>query len=417
MDKEISLSEISEVPSVESVGRGVPAEANRPSAESYLPMRQEELVEFLIGRGGLGAAEAGQFRLLCNLLHMVLHQDFHQHQELLKRQYAPFDPDTETRPVAQDRTKSRGELLDEFMGSLSEVLTAAHYRPLAPEDLDYALSGATYWGLDLQINRSIFDRLMIYVRGDDARSRVHRSLNTRFRSRIIDLEIYQRLVLVVKLRSEEVVSETIDTESLYIKVFREIPKLDLEMLLPGARPRMRLLDAGKIGGSSLTGIFSLSKMAMETVLAGKLKWLTLGFGALAYAFQSFLGYRRTKAAYVHSQTQQLYYQNLDNNAGAFCKLIDEAEDEEIKESILAYYMLSTRAPVDWTLNNLAKAVEELVRSATGTNCQFQVRDAVGKLERLGLLLGNTSQLRACPIPKAIHQLGEHWQGLCPTQEE
>jgi hypothetical protein len=214
---------------------------------------------------------------------------------------------------------------------------------------------------------------------------------------------------VVKLAKDVEAGESIDTSALYLKVFREIPKLDLEMLLPGTRARIRLLDAGKIGGSSVTGIFSLSKMAMETVLAGKLKWFSLGIGALAYAIQSFLGYRRTKAAYVHSMTQQLYYQNLDNNAGAVCRLIDEAEDEEIKETILAYYLLWTCGNQIQTVSELGQEAERLVQTATGASINFQPSDALAKLQRLGLLSGNSRQLKAIDLDLAIQQLKDHWR--------
>jgi hypothetical protein len=371
-------------------------------------LRKDELIDLLVNGVGLEKSIALEFRKLCTLIATILHQEFHARQEHLKTAYAPFDPDTDTRPLNRSSARPRGIMIDEFLNSLSEVLTAAHYHPLDPEDLDYALSGATYWGLDLQINRNIFDRLMIYVRGDSARSRVQRDFSTYFRSRLVDLEIYERLVLVVKLRPEFLATDGVDTDNVYLKMFREIPKLDLEMLLPGTRPRIRLLDAGKIGGSSVTGIFSLSKMALEYAFFGKLKWLMLAIGTFAYAAQSFLGYRRTKAAYVYSMTQQLYYQNLDNNAGVFCRLIDEAEDEETKETILAYFVLWNRAPQDWTAQTLADAVSKLLREHTGENYQFEARQAIAKLERLGLLTHNAGRLEAVDPGEGLRRLSQRW---------
>jgi hypothetical protein len=191
-------------------------------------------------------------------------------------------------------------------------------------------------------------------------------------------------------------------------MFREIPKLDLEMLLPGTRPRIRWFDAGKIGESSVTGIFSLWKMIVEYVLLGKLKWLMVAVCTLAYAFQSFLGYRRTKAAYLYSMTQQLYYQNLDNNAGAFCRLIDEAEDEETKEVILAFYFLWRDADQAWTPDRLAERIDKLLRDQTGDGCQFQARAAIAQLQRLGLLT-NSDRLQAIAPAEAIQRLADRWK--------
>jgi hypothetical protein len=383
------------------------------AAEPYIPARKDEIIELLVTSGSLEKGDATRFRKLCGLIEMILHQEFHTRQEHLKRLYAPFDPDSDTRPLAG----AREELIGEFLENLSEVLSAARYHPLAPDDLEYALSGATYWGLDLQMNRDIFDRLMIYVRGEGARSRVQRDVSTWFRARVVDLEIYQRLVLVVKLRKDCMSHDGIDTDNLYLKMFREIPQLDLEMLLPGTRPRIRLLDAGKIGGSSVTGIFSLGKMALEYAILGKLKWLMVAFGTLAYAAQSFLGYRRTKAAYVYSMTQQLYYQNLDNNAGAFGRLIDEAEDEETKEAILAYFFLWRHGAEDWTPQRLAEEITKLVRQRTGDRFCFEARQAIAKLERLGLLVENADRLEAIEPGKALLKLSQRWGGYIADEYE
>ena len=247
-----------------------------------------------------------------------------------------------------------------------------------------------------------------YVRGDNPALRVRRDLGTWFRRREIELDVYERLVLAVKLRPKPGVTEGADTENVYLKAFREIPKLDVEMLLPGTRPRMRWFDTAKIGGSSVTGIYGLAKMGLTTLFGIKLTWLMITLGAFAYAWQSFLGYRRTKADYISSMTQQLYYQNLDNNGGVFCRLIDEAEDEETKEVILAYFLLWRRADETWTPDRVGQEVEKLVREQTGDCCRFQAREAIVKLERLGLLTSDPNRLQAIEPPRALEQLAERW---------
>jgi hypothetical protein len=369
-----------------------------------VPLRREELFELLVRQGKLSGSDALDFRKLCKLITAVFHQNYHEHQKQLKRLYAPFDPDSETRPLERGTHRPRGELLDEFLANFSEVLTAAHYRPLEPKELEFALTGATYWGLDLQINRDIFDRLMIFVRGDMSLSRVRRDVSTWFRSRVFDLEVYQRLVLVVKLKQSGVAGELIDTDNLYLKMFREIPKLDLEMLLPGTRARIRWADATKIGGSSLAALWSLVRF----IIYSKFTWFMLALGAFSYGLQSFLGYRRTKAEYVYSMTQQLYYQNLDNNVGVFCRLIDEAEDEETKEVILAYYFLWRDADQAWTPDRLAERIDKLLRDQTGDGCQFQARAAIAQLQRLGLLT-NSDRLQAIHPAEAIQRLADRWR--------
>jgi hypothetical protein len=107
-------------------------------------------------------------------------------------------------------------------------------------------------------------------------------------------------------------------------------------------------------------------------------------------------------------TQQLYYQNLDNNAGVFCRLIDEAEDEETKETILAYFFLWSRAAEDWTAPRLAEEIPKLLRQHTGDNYQFEARPAIAKLERLGLLTHNAGRLEAVEPAEGLRRLSQRW---------
>ena len=51
-----------------------------------------------------------------------------------------------------------------------------------------------------------------------------------------------------------------------------------------------------------------------------------------------LTYRtNTKRRYMLNMTQSLYYQNLDNNAGVLLRLLEEGEQQEACEAILAYF--------------------------------------------------------------------------------
>jgi hypothetical protein len=375
------------------------------SRTAFVPLSKDRLIDVIVRHGKLADLEA-QFRALCHRIEAVIHCEFHTRQEQLKRLYAPFDPDSDVRPVQCGGNASRWDTLEEFLGGLIHVLDAANFRPLSDKELERALSGSTYWGLDLQINREIFDRLMIFVRGEGALGRVRADLGTWFRPREVELEVFDRLVLIVKLKSADSARDLIDSDSVYLKMFREIPKLDIEMLLPGTKPRMRWADTAKIGSSSVGGFYGLIKMIFSQLVGMKLTWLMLALGAFSYAWQSFVGYRRTKADYIHSMTEQLYYLNLDNNTGVFCRLIDEAEDEETKETILSYYLLWRWPDEPWTPDRLASEAEKLLMEQTGERCAFQAREAIAKLERLGLLRHDRKEMRVLEPHEASANLGE-----------
>ena len=124
---------------------------------------------------------------------------------------------------------------------------------------------------------------------------------------------------------------------------------------------MTWMDQGKIIFPTVTGaavtIAKIVKGALFVAVAGTI-WGMIALcafiiGAIGYGVRSFLGYLRTKDRYQLSLTRNLYYQNLDNNAGVMFRLLDEAEEQESREAILAYYLLWKRAPAEgWTENEL-----------------------------------------------------------------
>ena len=107
---------------------------------------------------------------------------------------------------------------------------------------------------------------------------------------------------------------------------------------------------------------------------------------MGYGIRSFYGYLNTKQKYQLNLTQSLYYQNLDNNAGALYRLLDEAEEQENREAILAYFFLWRKAPASgWSAEELDHSIEAFLEPHAGRKIDFEVDDALAKLERLLLI--------------------------------
>ena len=89
-------------------------------------------------------------------------------------------------------------------------------------------------------------------------------------------------------------------------------------------------------------------------------------GTLGDGVKSFFGYLRTKDKYQLNLTRNLYYQNLDNNAGVVFRLLDEAEEQECREAVLAYYMLWRHASDEgWTQDTLDREAERFLQEQLG----------------------------------------------------
>ena len=223
-----------------------------------------------------------------------------------------------------------------------------------------------------------------------------------------------------RLRPERRLSRVLDTHDVYIKLFKDIPKADLDMLLPGTEVKMSLVDRAKIALPTLSGVSIAVWKAVQTSLVvaaaglySSLAMLGLVGGTLGYGVRSFYGYLNTKQKYQLNLTQSLYYQNLDNNAGAIYRLLDEAEEQENREAMLAYFYLWHEAPAEgWSEQELDEQIEAFLRNATAHEVDFEVSDALEKLMRFDVVSqGADGRYRALPIERAIEVLGRRWASL------
>ena len=82
--------------------------------------------------------------------------------------------------------------------------------------------------------------------GDVIGTRFRRPLAICMRSEAVEVPIYQRLVVIFHLRPDRKLSKYLDTQDVYIKLFKDIPKADLDMLLPGTQVKMSLFDRVRI---------------------------------------------------------------------------------------------------------------------------------------------------------------------------
>jgi hypothetical protein len=220
-------------------------------------------------------------------------------------------------------------------------------------------------------------------------------------------------VIIMKLRQHKRLGREIDTSDVFLKIFKDIPKADLEMLLPGARVQMPGLTKWKMGGSLFGGLGYMLYTIMRSFLAAVVLGVAYLLGPLValfgYGYKQWYGYQVTKQAYSLQLTQSLYYQNLDNNAGVLFHLLDEAEEQECREAMLAYYYLWRFAGErGWSPANLDDYVEMDLERLAGIQVDFEIEDALDKLEKLNIVEKIEGRYRAFPIEKALEMLDWKW---------
>jgi hypothetical protein len=387
--------------------------------EHFIPLRKAELTRLLADQEA-DADRRQQFLRLCALLEALFHHQYHEYLEVLKQLYEPFNPDSVTRELRTLTDQQREAVIPDLFERFTHLLERANYRHLSRQEIERVVGIASDWGLRLQVDFQRFERLEVFVCGDISQQRTRKHWRNLYRPQPVSVPLYQRLVMIFRLRDTDEPGrrqEEVDPRWVYIKMFKNIPKQDVDMLLPGSKFKMSPLDYGRVMLPTLSGLaivaFRLFQGALLLVFAGiygMLAFLGLVGGTLGYAFRSVMGYLRTKDKYRLVLTRRLYYQNLDNNAGVFFRILDNAEEQEFREAVLAYAMLDRRArPDGWDAERLDQEAEDWLSDVLSMSIDFEVHDALDKLDRLGCATRTEDgRWQALPLTEALATLTRRW---------
>ncbi|UTW13035.1 TMEM143 family protein [Marinobacterium rhizophilum] len=392
----------------------------------FIPYRRKDLLAWclqdLATQPESLACQRAALIQFCNLLDSVFHHDFRVLIESLKDSYATQAPDADTRamPRLQATEPAGGE---DFATALGVLLEKANYEVISQEDLNQALAQSSVFKVSLKVDFDDFSQVLLFCRGEAKRTEQLSSCFGLFR-REIEFVNYDRVVLYLRFRNEGA-----QAGSTLLKLFQNVPKADLEMLFPNTHVRMRTIDKLLIGIPALVsgGIVLSTKLGASLVVLGSLLgfWLGLrtqpvelneavvmvlltGVAALGgYLWKQFNTFKNRKLRFMQALTQNLYFKNLDNNAGVFHRLADDAEEEEVKEAMLAYYqLLIADAPLSRA--ELDRRIEQRFAEQLGCRLDFEIDDALHKLQALALVHEAEGLLRAVPLNEAIGLLNRRW---------
>lgn len=419
--------------------------ASSSNRERFIPIRKAELVKRLSVSELVSPDDRDDYRLFSKILESFFHFEFHFQTEMLKENYQPFNPDSDTlitqRLDERALQDSEKRLMQDFKG----VLNQANYQQIEESDLAYAMNRESLFRINLVVDFNDFDNQLIFRRG----TRSHRVRRTKwlFRQEEVAVTVYDRVALILKYKGANYFEarqrkvENFTPGSMIVKLFKNIPKGDLEMLFPNAQVRMKLKDKLLMGGVAVGGgITVMLKAGAGLVAMASILWLmtrtmiasggripALGpveisgmvggvtaLGAIgAFLFKQWNGYKNRKIKFMKTLGDSLYFKNLDNNAGVFYHIIADAEEEEFKESLLAYvFLLSSEAGM--TASALDESIEEWFEKTYGIGIDFEIGDALDKLKRLDLCTvddGNAAgepKWRSRPFKQACAVLDKRW---------
>ncbi len=380
--------------------------------QRFIPVHEDDLIEDLIHYANWSDEKNIQFQQICHIFVMLYHARSHKSLQKLKRAYRPFNPDPDTLELRSLQPTERHRLLKALINELSYVLERANFEILQLTELNQALNKKSPYGVEVSVNFDEFEELAVFYRGSALQTATRREWQRLFlRKKTTEIQIFRRLFLLLKLKTTE---QDNQNDVVYLKLFKNIPASDLEMLFPNTRVKMTAFDKLKLsmtGGGGAIGsiIATISKITAAsnpyTIIVA-----IAGFGAVMWRQVANIFNHRTK--YMATLAKNLYYYNLNNNLGSIAHLIELGEAEDCKEAILAYFFLSHQPQPRHTLASLDQTIETYLKAQYGLHVDFEIEDGLGKLKKSGLIeVHPNGELSAISLTDAQQKLNAEWDNL------
>ncbi len=400
--------------------------------ERFIPVSTEALIATLIDRNEISKQKQA-FQLFCDRYRSLYHSQTYPNYQRLTRYYAPFNPDIEGLKSCDYNALEKQNLQTNLLSEISSLLNNANYEKLTLEQLQIALTETSPYGIEVSVDFNDFSEILLFYQGRAIRREKKRNWKSLFlKKKTIETKIYNRLFILLKPKSliqktEELATikdipltkaadkisrkhhqSTVDDDKIYIKLFKNIPRSDLEMLFPNTKIKMRLFDKLKItvtgGGGTIGGVLTIMSKLAVAIDPIAMATAIFGFAGLLWRQVSKIFFQRTK--YMAELAKNLYYYNLDNNLGAIAHLNDMAAASEAKETLLSYFFLLTQGKM--TVIDLDQKIEQFIKDEYGIAVDFEINDGLAKLKKLGLLIQKENKLSVVPLEETTPILQQHW---------
>ena len=399
---------------------------------NFIPVRKTDILDALIERGQFADdRQREQFRQICKVLVAVYHYEYFDRLEKLRNAYYYFNPElsSHVRFGAEAVDRAYAELLE----SLVAVLKGANFVEVPHEEIERAHRESAEVTVEIRTPLDDFRDVRFFRRGQHQDSfNVPRWYG--WGQRTIEATVYDDVVLFVALkpdtrdvhRSRRTRKRRIRPGSVLIKYFRNIASSDLNALFPNVQVVMSLFDKLVLGVPAIAGGIPILLNLASTVTV---LFLVVGFylgvsaaveddqlkGAFAamsglvalggFIMRQWMKYQRQSLMYQKQLTDNIYFRNVNNNAGIFDYIIGAAEEQECKEAFLAYFFLQ-QGPL--TQGELDTRIEAWLKDSFDIDTDFEIDDALGKLERLSLLRRDGDRLSVLPPEDALARLDHVW---------
>lgn len=406
--------------------------------ERFIPITVHGLIDRLAEPRAWPRGEAGDARRFFLYLEHWRRQQYNADLQSVLRTYEAFSPDSDLLVTRKYTAEERRAMRTRLLSQIETILEHANYVRVNPADVQLILTKETHYGLDLSIDFGAFDECLIYYRGASTRKDQRRNFKKFMRKEEFEVPIFQRLFILFKMKpfddrvremmaakgitrkeAEKIVKKLrgmlppeVKEENIYMKLFRNIPRTDIEMVFPNPQVKFRLLDKLKLGltagsGLGMGAIGAAGKLALMASNPVAAAGAVVGLGGVAA--RQVVNFMNQKQRYMVVLARNLYFHAMADNRGVLVKLADRAAEEDVKEDMLLYSVLAKEAARDEDMASIDAAIERYLSSTFGISVDFDLKDALDRLNNDGLVgRGPDGRIRALPLRDAAAHLDAKW---------
>lgn len=413
--------------------------------DRVIPLRKSDIIDGLLAEGRLDEAGQGQLKQLARMLGAILHYQYLEELDRMREVYFYFDPERDPQAAGpvKDLEAAYQNLCEEFV----RVLKEANFIEIGHDEISRAFAGRARVRVKIKAPIEDFRDVRMFRRGHHTET-IEVPVWFGLRRRPLELVVYDDVVMMVATRpggmtpadarrsvaAAKAGGQKIRSGAVLFKYFHHIARADLKALFPNVRVVMSVADhlmlgvPAVVGGvpiiiklaSTLTVLFlvagfylgltgTLHDNDMEQALAALSGLFALG----AFLLRQWGNFHRQSLIHQKQLSDNIYYRNVNNNSGIFNYIIGEAEEQDWKEALLAYYgLLTAAAPL--TREALGASIQEVLARVFGIASEFELDDALARLKGLDLLVETNGGLSVVPLAEALARLDKEWNDFFVT---
>ncbi|MEM7727223.1 MAG: TMEM143 family protein [Cyanobacteria bacterium P01_A01_bin.45] len=394
--------------------------------EAFIPYRRSDIINLCLEDGGLNSADAKKFTDFCQILSAYYHFRFHKTLESIKDNYVPFNPSTDIKSLKELAFTEYDDMEANVVDAFEHILERANYIKLPLSSVKKSLGSTSLIDLKTEVDFDYFDRFICYYRGDSHKTVLIKKLFFWRESKIID--IFERIVLLIKFkdidyfRRHKIKNKALKfiPGKIYTYYYKNIPKLDIDLLFPNVSTSMNWKDKLLFGipaigaaiplilrvlpnlllllaavlfflnAESLVASLDVKKYQVRDIMPILVATLSLGMTLGGFAFKQYNSYKNKKIKFQKDVTDTLFFKNIANNDSVFQIFIDLAEEEECKEIILVYYHILVNKS-NLTPEQLDLQIENWMEKKLGIQINFDIHGPLNNLAQIKGRIRNDSK--------------------------